>query len=58
MLNIAFVFAAVHGPSIPEQWIVYLTAGALLVIVRLVTKKLQYLVMFHMAYSLMSPVGL
>ncbi|WP_260355287.1 hypothetical protein [Leuconostoc suionicum] len=58
MLNIAFVFAAVRGPSILEQWTVYLTAGASLVIVRLVTKKLQYSVMFHMAYSLMSTVGL
>ena len=53
-----FVFAAVHGPSTPEQWTVYLTAGALLMVVRLVTKKLQYSVMFHMAHNLMATVGL
>ncbi|MGO0155473.1 CPBP family intramembrane glutamic endopeptidase [Leuconostoc mesenteroides] len=52
------VFAAVHGPATPEQWTVYLTAGALLMIVRLVTKKLQYSVMFHMAHNLMATVGL
>ncbi len=53
-----FVFAAVHWPSTPEQRTAYLTAGALLMVVRLVTKKLQYSVMFHMAHNLMATVGL
>lgn len=49
-----FVFAAVHWPSTPEQWTVYLTASTLLMIVRLVTKKLQYSVMFHMIHNLLA----
>lgn len=53
-----FVFAAVHGPATAEQWTIYLTAGVLLMIVRLMTKKPQYSVIFHMMHNLLSVVGL
>ncbi|TYC46398.1 CPBP family intramembrane metalloprotease [Leuconostoc litchii] len=52
------VFAAIHSPSTPNQWTVYLTGGVLLMVIRLITKKLQYTVMFHMGHNLMSVMGL
>ena len=47
------VFALVHSPSTLAQWATYLTAGGVLMIVRVVTKKLQYTIMFHSLHNLL-----
>lgn len=48
------MFALVHSPSTLEQWATYLTAGSVLMVVRVVTKKLQYTIMFHSLHNLVA----
>lgn len=45
-------FAAVHSPGTVDQWATYLTAGVSLMFVKIVTKKLQYAILFHSLHNL------
>ncbi|MEX0379826.1 lysostaphin resistance A-like protein [Leuconostoc sp. MS02] len=45
------IFSAIHFPLTLEQWVTYSVAGGMLMLVRVLTKRLQYSIIFHILHN-------